>query len=180
MEWVAWAASAIVLEAGLVRPCCNVGTVESAMHRTLIVANRTASTPVLMQEVERRAMEQATSFVLLIPYTQWKRSPDWTLADALRALRTAARGPSGLLEARVEGRVAGEDPFESVKQILELERFDDAIISTLPKKTSEWLKRDLPHRVEALGLPVTTITPAGPDRRVFSGRSHGASTGGGY
>ena len=122
MEWVAWAAAAIVLEAGLARACEEVGTVERAMHRTLIVANRTASTPVLMQEVERRAMEQATSFVLLIPYTQWKRSPDWTLEDALKALRRAARGPSGLLEARVEGRVGGEDPFESVKQILELER----------------------------------------------------------
>ena len=129
------------------------------MRRTLIVANRTASTPVLMQEVERRAMEQPTSFVLLIPYVQWKRSPDWTLDDALKALRRAAQGPEGLLEARVEGRIGGADPFESVQQVLALETFDDVIVSTLPKKTSEWLRRDLPRRVEALGLPVTTITP---------------------
>jgi hypothetical protein len=150
------------------------------MRRTLIVANRTASTPVLMQEVERRATEQATSFVLLIPNVPWRKVTDWTLEDALQALRTAARGPSGLLEARVEGRVGGEDPFEAVKQVLSLERFDDVIISTLPRRSSEWLKRDLPSRVQSLGFPVTTITPPGPDRRVFSGRSRGASTSGGY
>jgi hypothetical protein len=38
-------------------------------------------------------------------------------------------------------------------------RFDEIIVSTLPKKTSKWLRRDLVRKIESLGLPVTTVTP---------------------
>ena len=154
---------------------------ESArQHRTLVVANRTAATPLLLDEIQRRAVKRPTSFVLLRPTVSARNGSDWTLPDAVKALRRAASGPTRQLPTDVEGLEGGADAFEAVKQALADGDFDDVIISTLPKKTSEWLRRDLPHRVEALGLPVTTITPPGPDRRVFSGRSRGASTGGGY
>lgn len=127
------------------------------MHHTLIVANRTASTPVLLQEVDRRAEFRRTAFTLLVPDAT---PANWTLEDAVKSLRGAAAGINGTRKTYVDGIAnASEDPFESVKTAIEGGEYDDVVISTLPSRTSLWLKRDLPTRVEALGLPVAVITP---------------------
>jgi hypothetical protein len=120
-------------------------------HRTLVVANRTAATPLLIEEVRRRAHERPTAFALLIPDVASRKHADWTLELGTELLARAARRP-------VEGLIGGRDPFESIRDVLADAAFDDVIISTLPRRTSEWLRRDLPHRVERLGVPVTVIT----------------------
>jgi hypothetical protein len=132
-------------------------------HRTLVVANRTAQTPVLLQEIERRAAARPTAFTLLVPDTS--RTPvDWTLEEGLKAIRTAARGPDGRRPAQVAGIAGVADAFESVKQALQDGRFDDVIISTLPRRRSVWLRSRVPQRVEELGARVTVITPPDPTR----------------
>src|SRR3954453_4121400 len=124
-------------------------------HRTLVVANRTASTERLLVEIERRASAQPTEFVLLVPS---RRRRDWTLDEALEALRRAARGEDRHGISHVEAIAGHEDPFQAVKAALSEREFDDVLISTLSRRTSEWLSRDLPRRGMQLGVPVTVIT----------------------
>jgi hypothetical protein len=121
-------------------------------HRTLIVANLTASTPFLLQDVARRASERPTSFTLLVPNVKAKDSFDWSLDTATKLLGRAAGAP-------VKGFIGGGDPLEAVEHAIADGPYDDVLISTLPKRRSEWLRKDLPTRVEALGIPVSVITP---------------------
>lgn len=120
--------------------------------RVLVVANRTAATPRLLEAVSRRRRSGPCEFALLIPDVTDRTRSDWTLEDAIPMLRRAAGGPVG-------GISGGEDPFATVQNAVCDGRFDEIIVSTLSSKTSKWLRRDLVHRLQRLGLPVTVVLP---------------------
>jgi hypothetical protein len=132
----------------------------AAPTRVLVVAHRTAATPRLLDEIRARSGRSPCHFTLLVPRPYWDPETEQaaaTLELAIPLLDEAAGG-------HVEGIVGDNDPFAAVEQALEGGGFDEIIISTLPARVSHWLRRDLPHRVEALGLPVTVVTAKQSER----------------
>jgi hypothetical protein len=122
----------------------------------LIVAYRTAATPLLLAEVRERARRSPCWFTLVVPRPYWDPDTDEaavTLELAIPLLEQAAGG-------HVEGIVGDVDPFIAVRDAVQRLGFDEIIVSTLPARVSRWLHRDLPNRVRQLGLPVTVVTAA--------------------
>jgi hypothetical protein len=130
--------------------------------RVLIVAHRTAATPLLLNAVRARAHRSPCAFTLLVPRPYW--DPDTeeaaaTLELAIPLLEEAAGG-------HVEGVIGDMDPLVAVRNSVTKIGIDEIIISTLPARVSRWLHRDLPHRAEELGLPVTVVTAQQSERAV--------------
>ena len=140
--------------------------------RVLIVAYRTAATAALRDAVHRRAQQGPCAFTLLVPRPYWDpdtEEAEITLELAIPLLDRAAGSP-------VRGIVGATDPLEAVRETLSHERFDEAIVSTLPAHVSRWLRLDLPHRIEQLGLPVQVVTAVHAQRAVVDA-VHGAAPG---
>jgi hypothetical protein len=119
-------------------------------RRILIVANRTASTPALLDRVRARAHEGAT-FILLIP-PETGDAVDWSSADACRLIGSAAG-------RAIETEDPGEDAAGTVHELVVADRCDEVILSTQPEHHARWHHHDLPHRLQNLGIPVTLIPP---------------------
>ena len=134
----------------------------SASRRILVVANRTAATPAMIDVVRKLATEGASHFTLLVPRTFWDADTEEsaiTLELAIPLLEEAAG-------SHVEGLIGDSDPFVAVTAALEQGDYDEIVISTLPARVSHWLHLDLPARVQRLGLPVTVITARKADRNL--------------
>ncbi|MGH2945884.1 MAG: hypothetical protein ACRDPC_06410 [Solirubrobacteraceae bacterium] len=131
--------------------------------RVLVVANKTAATPALLDAVRERAARGPAEFTLLVPNTahglhkvvdpedQSQSEAESVLELALPLLEQAAGSP-------VDGMIGVPEPLAAIQDAVNLHGFDELIISTLPTRVSKWLKLDLPHKAAGLGLPVTTVT----------------------
>jgi uncharacterized membrane-anchored protein len=148
--------------------------------QVLVVANKTAASPPLLDAVRKRAAEQPATFHLLVPnpathaeITDAERrrhhlEAEDVLALALPLLDEAAGH-------HVDGSVSSRhDPMDAIEEALHDGEFHEVILSTLPKHVSNWLRSDLPSRIARLGIPVTTVTA--PQREGDSRDPHTAAT----
>jgi hypothetical protein len=131
--------------------------------RILVVANRTAATPALLDAVRERAGRGTCTFTLLVPNPgahglhrlvdpedQGTSEADQTLALALPLLEEASGSP-------VEGMIGEADPLTAIQDAVNVRGFDELIISTLPKRVSRWMRFDLAQKASGLGLPITEV-----------------------
>ena len=132
--------------------------------RVLVVAHRTAATPLLINAVRARAQRSDCVFVLLVPRPYWDPDTD----EATATLELAIPLLEEAVGAHVEGVVGDTDPFAAVRDAVTGLGIDEIILSTLPARVSQWLRRDLPRRLQQFGLPVTVVTAQQSERPIAS------------
>ena len=146
---------------------------ESAAARVLVVANKTAATPALLEAVRERAARGPCEFTLLVPNAthglhklvdpedQGRGEAEAVIELAVPLLEDAAGGP-------VESMIGVPEPLAAIQDAINVHGFDELIISTLPQRVSKWLHLDLPAKAAGLGLPVTTVVASSRAERAMA------------
>lgn len=143
--------------------------------RILVVANRTADSPDLIDALRERAAGEPIGFTLLVPAVPhglaWAADmkAGWSEA-AGRADRAGSRIRQSGLELE-EVIVGDPDPFAAVGNVLHARGFDEVVVSTLPRTISRWLAVGLPARLRrTVDLPVSEVNAQPLNRPVPVGR----------
>jgi hypothetical protein len=138
----------------------------AAEARVLVVANRTAESPELLDALRARMASGACEFTLLVPSTP--HGIAWAAdmhaggdeAEEHRLAFVEQLRTEGL--AVSEAKVGDPDPLAAISDECNFNEYDELIVSTLPLKISKWLKVDLPRKAKAAtGLPVTHVIGSG-------------------
>jgi GNAT superfamily N-acetyltransferase len=122
---------------------------------TLVVANRTASSPSLLEALRSRANEpERHIFIFVVPQEGGHGVAARQARARLTQLIDRARA-AGLICA---GMIGDPDPYTAVMNAVQFFRVDDIVISTLPATRSGWLRADLIERVRrASNKPVEHV-----------------------
>jgi hypothetical protein len=126
----------------------------------LIVADRTALSPQLLEAVSRRADEGPSTFTLLVPSRDARsmaEAAEGCISEAEERLDLAIPVISEAAGEAILGVVGSHEPLVAVQDALNLLGFDEVIISMLPVRESRWFRLDLPRKVRALGVAVTEV-----------------------
>jgi hypothetical protein len=78
--------------------------------------------------------------------------------DAERYLDSAVQRYADVGVELESAQLGDPDPVAAVMDAVHFSRYDEIIVSTLPRHLSKWLRLSLPHRLRSVsGLPVTHV-----------------------
>ena len=142
---------------------------ESSAARILVVANKTAATPSLIEAVRERAARGPCRFTLLVPNTthglhKVVDPEDQSQSEAEAVVELALPLLEEAAGSEVDAMIGVPEPLAAIQDAVNIHGFDELIISTLPQRVSKWLKLDLPSKAAGLGLPVTTVIASGREQ----------------
>jgi hypothetical protein len=130
--------------------------------RVLVVANKTAESPELLEALKKRAAESPAEFTLLVPATPTGIA--WAADMHAGGDEAEQHRLAFVEELRGEGldvkeaKVGDPDPLAALQDECNFNEYDELIVSTLPLHVSKWLRVDLPRKAKAATeLPVTHV-----------------------
>ena len=130
--------------------------------RVLVVANRTADSAELHEQLLARHRVSGIRVTLLAPAVWEIEDPRGGRESALRRLQSAKKR---LQESGIDvSCVLGDpDPMTAFEQEWKRQDYDEVVVSTLGGRLSKWLRIDLPRRIEraAAGVPITHVVATG-------------------
>ena len=128
-----------------------------AATRVLVLANRTADSLQLLEQLLARHARGPIVVTMLAPAVWEVQDPHGGTESAWRRLRAAQKR----LQAdgiEVSCVIGDPDPVIAFEREWQRRRYDEIIVSTLPRYLSRWLHIDLPRRIrKAAGVPVTHV-----------------------
>jgi hypothetical protein len=134
----------------------------STKARVLVVANRTAESPELLDALRARMVQGPCEFTLLVPSTP--HGIAWAADMFAGGDEAEEHREAFVAELRREGldvagaKVGDPDPLAAIQDECNFNEYDELIVSTLPLHLSKWLKVDLPRKAKAAtGLPITHV-----------------------
>ena len=153
------------------------------VRRYLVVANQTLQAAELRDELRKRIGAGPCSFFVIVPGTtaaqydpvaagsvlpqpgMWWWATYYARPVTDEEATAQARERLGVMLAGLaalgvpaEGDLGSPDPLEAIGKACAGRRFDEIIVTTLPRHLSRWLRADLPHQAQRrFGLPVTAI-----------------------
>ena len=140
---------------------------EQTAARVLVLADRTAADPALLEALRARAEKGPAQFRIVVPNpapAEWHPMHPERRDRAEVAERALAQALPAI-QAEVGGRVIASvsirhDPMDVVDAVMFHEPIDEIIVAQAPHPVERWFHVDLPHRLAHLKVPITVVDVA--------------------